>query len=41
MKLYMTESSGNAYKVRVLASVLKVPLEKVEVYWDGKEHKQP
>jgi len=41
MKLYLTESSGNAYKVRVLASILKVPYDKVEVDWDGKEHKQP
>ena len=41
MKLYMTESSGNAYKVRVLASLLKVPYDSVEVDWDGKEHKSP
>ena len=41
MKLYKTESSGNAYKVRVLASLLKVPYEGVEVDWDGKEHKSP
>jgi glutathione S-transferase len=37
MKLYMTESSGNAYKVRVLASILKVPYEKANVDWDAKE----
>src|SRR5688500_9021505 len=41
MKLYMTESSGNSYKVRVLASILKVPYEKVYVDWDAREHKQP
>jgi len=41
MKLYMTDSSGNAYKVRVLASILKTPYEKVDVDWDAREHKQP
>lgn len=41
MKLYYTENSGNAYKVRVLASILKVPYKKVLVDWDNKEHKQP
>ena len=41
MKLHLTDSSGNAYKVRVLASILKVPYEKVYVDWDAKEHKQP
>ena len=41
MKLHLTESSGNAYKVRVLASILKVPYEKVYLDWDAKEHKQP
>ena len=41
MKLYLTDNSGNAYKVRVLASVLKVPYKKVYVDWDAKEHKQP
>jgi len=41
MKLYLTESSGNSYKVRVLASLLKVPYERAYVDWDGKEHKQP
>ena len=39
MKLYLTDSSGNSYKVRVLASLLKVPYEKVYVDWDAKEHK--
>lgn len=41
MKLYYTENSGNAYKVRVLASILKVPYKKVLVDWENKEHKQP
>ena len=41
MKLYLTESSGNSYKVRVLASILKVRYRKVTVDWDAKEHKQP
>ena len=31
MKLYMTPGSGNAYKVRLLLSMLGVPYEKVEV----------
>ena len=41
MKLYMTDTSGNSYKVRVLASILNVPYEKVYVDWDTKEHKSP
>jgi glutathione S-transferase len=41
MKLYMTQVSGNSYKVRVLASMLNVPYDKVVVDWDNKEHKQP
>ena len=41
MKLYMTPSSGNAYKVRLLLEMLKVPYEKAELDWAGKEHKQP
>ena len=40
MKLYMTDISGNSYKVRVLASILNVPYEKVYVDWDRREHKQ-
>ena len=39
MKLYMTPSSGNAYKVRLLLEMLKVPYEKANLDWDGKEHK--
>ena len=41
MKLYMTESSGNAYKPRLLLEMLKVPYEKVTVDTKNKEHKQP
>ena len=41
MKLYMTPSSGNAYKVRLLLEMLKVPYEKALLDWAGKEHKQP
>lgn len=40
MKLYMTESSGNAYKPRLLLEMLKVPYEKVMVDTRNKEHKQ-
>lgn len=41
MKLYLTESSGNAYKVRLLLGLLGVPYEKVSVDFANKEHKQP
>jgi glutathione S-transferase len=41
MKLYMTDSSGNAYKVRLLLEMLKVPYEKRQVDFPNKEHKQP
>ena len=41
MKLYLTDISGNSYKVRVLASILNVPYEKVYVDWDKHEHKSP
>ena len=41
MKLYMTEASGNSYKIRVLASILNVPYEKIVIDWDNKEHKKP
>jgi glutathione S-transferase len=41
MKLYMTQSSGNAYKVRLLLEMLKVPYEPVTVDFPNKEHKQP
>ena len=41
MKLYYTPNSGNAYKVRILLSLLKVPHEKIAVDTKNKEHKQP
>ena len=41
MKLYMSESSGNAYKPRLLLEMLKVPYEKAIVDTKAKEHKQP
>jgi glutathione S-transferase len=41
MKLYMTAGSGNAYKVRILLSLLNAPHEKVLVDTKKKEHKQP
>lgn len=41
MKLYDLELSGNCYKVRLLASLLNVPIENVPVDFMGGEHKQP
>jgi glutathione S-transferase len=41
VKLYMTDVSGNSYKVRVLASMLNVPYEKVYIDFEAREHKQP
>jgi glutathione S-transferase len=41
MKLYMTEMSGNSFKVRVLAAMLDVPYENVRIDWEGREHKSP
>jgi len=41
MKLYYTLNSGNAYKVRILLSLLKVPYEKVVVDTRNKAHKAP
>ncbi|MBM3357375.1 MAG: glutathione S-transferase family protein [Betaproteobacteria bacterium] len=40
MKLYMTEGSGNAYKVRLLLSMLDVPYEKAIVDFKSGEHKK-
>ena len=40
MKLYMTQSSGNAYKVRLLLEMLKVPYDKAQLDTANKEHKQ-
>src|SRR6185436_17305841 len=41
MKLYYTLNSGNAYKVRILLSLLKVPYEKIAVDTKNKAHKAP
>jgi glutathione S-transferase len=41
MKLYFVPISGNAYKVRILLSLLNVPHEKVVVDHSKNEHKQP
>lgn len=41
MKLYMTSNSGNAYKARLLLSMLNVPYEKASVDFSTKAHKQP
>ena len=41
MKLYMTDVSGNSFKVRVLASMLNVLYEKIYVDFEAREHKQP
>lgn len=41
MKLYMSSTSGNAYKVRLLLEMLKLPYEKVVLDFSKKEHKEP
>jgi glutathione S-transferase len=41
MKLYITERSGNAYKARLLLSMLGVPYEKVLVDLARGEHREP
>ena len=41
MKLYYTPNSGNAYKVRILLSLLKVSYEKIALDNKKKESKQP
>ncbi len=41
MKLYMTEMSGNSFKVRVLASILNVPYENIQIDWENNAHKSP
>src|SRR5512139_2814160 len=41
MKLYLVPPSGNAYKVRILLSLLNVPYEKVVVDSSKQENKQP
>lgn len=40
MKLYAAEPSGNAYKVKILLSLLKVPHETVLIDLSKQEHKQ-
>jgi glutathione S-transferase len=40
MKLYMTQNSGNAYKARLLLSMLDVSYEKALVDFPGQEHKK-
>jgi glutathione S-transferase len=41
MKLYYMPPSGNAYKVRILLSLLNVPYEKVAIDSKNQEHKSP
>ena len=41
MKLYLLGASGNAYKVRILLSLLNVPYEKVVLNSEKKENRQP
>jgi glutathione S-transferase len=41
MKLYLIAPSGNAYKVRILLSLLNVPYEKVLIDSSKKENRQP
>lgn len=41
MKLYMTEMSGNSFKIRVLCAMLGVEYENVRIDWEGREHKSP
>jgi len=40
MKLYMTENSGNAFKPRILLSLLNVPYEQALIDFPNKEHKK-
>lgn len=41
MKLYMTEMSGNSFKIRVLAAMLGVDYENIRIDWENREHKSP
>ena len=41
MKLYMTEMSGNSFKIRVLAAMLGVAYDNIRIDWEGGEHKSP
>jgi glutathione S-transferase len=40
MKLYMTQNSGNAYKPRLLLTMLKVPFEQVIIDTRGRENRK-
>ena len=40
MKLYMTQNSGNAYKARLLLSMLNVPYDRALVDFPSGEHKK-
>ncbi len=39
MKLYMTEMSGNSFKIRVLAEMLGVDYENIRIDWENNAHK--
>lgn len=41
MKLYNLELSGNCYKVRLFASLARIPVDVVDVDFLGGEHKRP
>lgn len=41
MKLYMTEMSGNSFKIRVLAAILGVSYENIRIDWENSAHKSP
>ncbi|OAL36585.1 hypothetical protein AYO20_04201 [Fonsecaea nubica] len=40
-KLYASKVSGNCYKVRLLASLLDIPLEQVEIDFFNLQHRSP
>ena len=41
IRLYTTKSSGNGYKVRLLAAMVGAPIEQVFIDFEKKEHKSP
>ena len=41
MKFYCARASGNAYKVRILLALLRVPHETVWIDFARREHKSP
>ena len=41
IRLYTTKSSGNGYKVRLLAAMVGAPIEQVFIDFEKKEHKAP